>query len=825
MAEPDATPPERRRRRVPRWLVSILGVLALLSGLAVAALVGGYRYFSRDLPSPEVLARYEPPLPTHVRAGDGTHLATFARERRIYTPYSALPPKLIQAFISAEDKTFFEHEGLDYPGIAQALWTNILEYGTGRRPVGASTITQQVAKNLVLGGEVSLARKIREAILARRIEQTFSKEEILEIYLNMIFLGRNAYGVEAAAQAYFDRPVGGLSLEQMAYLAVLPKAPANYNPDRFPQRAIERRNWVLAQMAANGYISPAERAAAAARPLGVVRQRAEERDLLASWFVEDVRRWLIEKFGEEPKDGPHSVYGGGLWVRTSFDPRIQAIADRALRDGLMRIEAGRRWRGPVNSIDPGEGWAERLRALDVGAGYDTWRAAVVLSKAGGVARIGLEDGSEARLPAWGAATPERQTGRAAFEFLKPGDVIIVTRAAGDDYALRQIPELSGAIVVQDPRTGRVLAMAGGWDGRNSQFNRASQALRQPGSTFKPFVFSTALDNGMTPASIIRDAPFCVYQSARLGRKCFRNSGGGYAGAQTIRWALEQSRNLMTVRAASQVGMDKVVKTAKDLGIGEYQPVLAISLGAGETTVLKLTNAFAMLIANGRRLEPTIVDMVQDRNGRVIWRADNRPCQGCDAPDWLGTPMPRPAPTSGQAMDPVTAYQITHMLEGVVERGTAKVLRGLDRPIMGKTGTTTGPKDVWFVGGTPDMVAGVYIGYDQPRNLGSWAQGGRVAAPIWGQVAREMLKDKPARPFTAPPGVRMVRVERRTGRKVFGGWPSDDGNSAIIWEAFRPDSEPTRVVRRSDPLFADARAAATRVARTDAEFLSAQGGIY
>ncbi|MFN3288724.1 MAG: transglycosylase domain-containing protein, partial [Sphingomonadaceae bacterium] len=348
MAEPDAPAPERRRRRVPRWLVRMLGVLALLSGLAVAALVGGYRYFSRDLPSPEVLSRYEPPLPTNVRAADGTHLATFARERRIFTPYSALPPKLVQAFISAEDKTFFEHEGLDYPGIAQAVWTNILEYGTGRRPVGASTITQQVAKNLVLGGEVSLARKIREAILARRIEQTFSKEEILEIYLNMIFLGRNAYGVEAAAQAYFDKPVGGLSLEQMAYLAVLPKAPANYNPDRFPERAIERRNWVLAQMQANGYISPAERAAAAARPLGVVRQRAEERDLLASWFVEDVRRWLIEKFGEEPKDGPHSVYGGGLWVRTSFDPRIQATVSSCGFNSFHKYYGGNLtgWTGP-----------------------------------------------------------------------------------------------------------------------------------------------------------------------------------------------------------------------------------------------------------------------------------------------------------------------------------------------------------------------------------------------------------------------------------------------------------------------------------------------
>lgn len=806
--------------RLPRWLRRIGVVILGLALVGAAAMAGTIWYFSRDLPSADALLAYRPALPSHVRAIDGTPITSFVRERRVFRPYAAIPTRLVHAFISAEDKTFFTHEGLDWPGIAQAVVTNVETIGSGRRPVGASTITQQVAKNLILTNEVSIGRKLREAILARRIEQTFSKPEILELYLNQIFLGRNSYGVEAAAQAYYGRPVEALTLPEMAYLAVLPKAPSNYNPDRFAARAVERRNYVLDQMAINGFVSTAERDAARAAPLGTIAQRSQPVERRGDYYVEAVRRWLLERYGETAAAGPNSVYGGGLWVRTSFDPRIQAAAEQALRDGLVRYDRVKGWRGATDRIAPGDGWAERLRAVRLPVGFPDWRAAVVLANVGGTMRLGFEDGREGRLPSWAADMPDRRVGRPAWATIRAGDVIAVKRNGGD-WALRQIPEVQGGMVVQDPRTGRVLALVGGFDARRSSFDRATQALRQPGSTFKPFVYATGLDNGMTPATIIQDAPFCVYQSARLGQKCFRNFGGGYAGAQTMRWGIEQSRNLMTVRAANQIGMGKVVETARKMGIGQYQPVLAVALGSGETSVLRLTNAFAMLIAGGRRIEPTLVDMVQDRDGRVIYKADARACDACRAARFDGAAMPRPPRAGGQAMDAMSAYQMVHILEGVVERGTATVLRPLGRPIMGKTGTSSGPTNAWFVGGTPELVAGLYIGYDRPRSLGGWVQGGRVAAPIWGDFARIALKDVPPSPFLAPPGIRIVRIDRRSGRRVYGGWPANEPKAATIWEAFKPESEPVRVARRVDDL---GGGAGGRV-RTDADFIANEGGIY
>jgi penicillin-binding protein 1A len=497
-----------------------------------------------------------------------------------------------------------------------------------------------------------------------------------------------------------------------------------------------------------------------------------------------------------------------------------------LRDGLVKYDRARGWRGPADTIETGEGWEDRLSALSLPVGYDDWRAAVVLRKGGGVITLGFEDGSTGPLPDYAANWPRRGVGGSAFNFLKAGDVIPVKVEGNGRYALRQIPEVSGGMVVQDPHTGRVLAMVGGFDSRRSQFNRATQAQRQPGSSFKPFVYAAALDNGMTPASIIVDGPFCVYQSARLGRKCFRNFSGGSAGPQTMRWGLEQSRNLMTVRTASQTGMDKVVKVAKDMGIGDYPAVLAISLGAGETTVLKLTNAFSMLVNGGGALTPTLVDMVQDRHGKTIFRADGRACEGCNSPEWNGKAMPRPADRRRQLMNPMTAYQMVHMLEGVVQRGTATVLRDLDRPLFGKTGTTNGPTNVWFVGGSADLVAGVYVGFDQPRAMGGAAQGGTMAAPIWKQWAQVAFKDMPVVPFRAAPGIRMVRIDRRSGRKVFGAWPTDDPRTAVIWEAFKPESEPRRTIRREDIIERALRAPGIDApVRSDSDFLQSEGGIY
>ncbi len=807
-------------RRWVRWLAYAAGALLLLWLLILLV-------FARDLPSVEGLRTYEPPLPTNIRAIEGQPVHSFARERRVQLAYEEYPQQLVQAYLAAEDRTFFSHGGVDYPGIIAALVSNLTRDG---RPIGASTITQQVAKNLLLTSEVSYRRKVREAILAYRIEDALSKEQILELYLNQIFLGRNAYGVQAASRAYFDKDVEQLTLAEMAYLAILPKAPSNYNPERFADRAVGRRNWVLGEMERNGFITAAQRASAQAAPLGTVPRQGTRFESNAGYFMEDVRRELIQRFGEDAAKGPHSLYAGGLWVRTSLDPRLQELAETALRDGLVRYDRGRGWHGPIRQLETSGNWGQRLAAANLGAGYPDWRVALVLEKAGGTATLGFPSGQTGSLPSYAASMPVAGKGGSAFDAIKAGDVIAV-KQEGSTFALRSIPTVSGAFVVQDPNTGRVLAMQGGFDSRLRSFNNATQALRQPGSTIKPFVYASALDNGMTPASIIVDGPFCVYQSALLGQKCFRNFSGGNAGPQTMRWGIEQSRNLMTVRAASQTGMQAVTRTIARMGIGQYPGYLSIALGAGDTTALKMTNAFSQLVALGRELKPTLIDYVQDRNGKVIYRSDNRCRQmrGCSAKDWDGKRMPRPALRGRQLMDPMTAYQMVHILEGVVERGTATSLRDLGRPLMGKTGTTSGPTNVWFIGGSADLIGGIYVGYDQPRSLGGYAQGGTLAAPIFKQFAAEAMKDMPVVPFRAAAGVRMVRIDRRSGRKVFGVFPGfGEAKPAIIWEAFKPESEPRRTIRRAEIAARpkEKEGGERLVGETrDADFLEREGGIY
>jgi penicillin-binding protein 1A len=809
-------------RRWVRWLAYAAGVLLL--GYALIWIL-----FARDLPSVDKLRTYQPPLPTNVRAIGGEPIHSYARERRVQLSYPEFPQKLVQAYISAEDRTFFSHGGVDYPGIVSAIITNLTRSG---RPVGASTITQQVAKNLLLGNELSYKRKVREALLAYRIEDALTKQQILELYLNQIFLGRNAYGVQAASRAYFDKDVAELTLPQMAYLAILPKGPSNYDPERHTDRALGRRNWVLGEMLRNGFISKAEHDAAVASPLGAVPRQGTNFQSNAGYFLEEVRRELIQRFGENAETGPNSLYAGGLWVRTSLDPRLQQLAETALRDGLVRYDRGKGWHGPIKKLPTDGNWAQRLAAANLGAGYPDWRIAIVLDKTGGEARIGFPSGETATMPSNAANIPVAGKGGSAFDALNVGDVI-AAKQEGGTWSLRSIPAVSGAMVVEDPNNGRIMAMQGGWDSRIHSFNNATQALRQPGSTIKPFVYAAALDNGMTPATIIVDGPFCVYQSALLGQKCFRNFSGGNAGPQTLRWAIEQSRNLMTVRAASQTGMDNVTRTISRMGIGNYKPFLSIALGAGDTTALKMTNAFSQLVSLGRELKPTLIDYVQDRNGKVVYRTDGRCAlmRSCNAKDWDGKPMPRPPLRGRQVMDPMTAYQIVHILEGVVQRGTAQTLRELNRPMLGKTGTTSGPTNVWFIGGTPDLIAGTYIGYDQPRPLGGYAQGGTLAAPIFKQFAREALKDMPIVPFRAAPGIRMVRIDRRSGRKVFGTFPSlTEAKPAVIWEAFKPESEPRRTIRREEIAARPKEKilppdVAVRQGPRDREFLEREGGIY
>ncbi len=810
------------RHRWLRW-GTVLAVLALIG------LVVGWVLLARNLPDAEMLVDYEPPLPTVVRGIDGDIVHTYARERRVQLQFKDLPPQLINAYTSAEDKTFWTHGGVDLGGFTGAVIDYVSKLGSDERAVGGSTITQQVAKNILVGNEYSVTRKLKEIILARRIEDVLSKREIITLYLNEIPLGRRSYGVQAAARAYFDKDVGDLALHEMAYLATLPQAPERYSrPQNFDQ-AIERRNWILAEMADNDHIDEAEMAAAQRQPLGLVAQRGETRSADAGYFLEEVRRQLIARFGEQAEDGPHSVYAGGLWVRTSLDTELQGAAQTALRQGLLRYHGDRGWTGPIATIDLDDGsWQGQLASSYISINYRDWRVGVVTTRTGSDARIGFADGAEEPL----SGLPDA---------LKAGDVIAASPAA-KGWRVRSVPDVSGGLVVQNPNTGRVLAMQGGFDPRLGDFNRATQALRQPGSTIKPFVYAAGLEHGMTPATLVPDRQFCYYQGANLGEKCFTNFGGSRGGGEyPMRYGLEQSKNLMTIHIAMDAGMDQVTKTFSDLAIGDYEQYPAYALGAGDTTVLKMVNAYSALVNHGRMNVPSVIDYVQDRSGKVIWRADGRECTGCNMAEWDGARMPRFGPRGRQVMDARTAYQVIHMLEGVVQRGTATRLRDLDLTLFGKTGTSSGPTNAWFVGGSPDLVAGVYLGFDQPRNLGGWIQGGNTAAPIFKELVEQSRERWVDRPFLAPEGVRMVRVDRRTGRRVFDAWPSEEPLSPVIWEAFKPDTEPPRRQRRDEVgqmreyILAQLRRAeragqASTTARRASEgqrndFVEEQGGLY
>lgn len=806
-----------------------------LAGYALAGLFALWLLMwvtiGRNLPSADKLLDYQPPLPTMVRGINGEIVYSYARERRVQLRFVDFPRPLINAYLAAEDKTFWTHGGVDYTGLAGAVIDYAAKFGSGERAKGGSTITQQVAKNILIGDEYSVTRKLKEMILARRIEGVLTKQQILELYLNEIPLGRQSFGVQAASRAYFGKDVDQLQLHEAAFLAILPKAPERYGRERYADMALTRRNYVLDQMVANGWATPQQAAAAKAMPLGLVPRRNDSYASDVGYFVEEVRRRLIEKYGEKAEDGPNSVYAGGLWVRTSLDPQMQKATQDALRAGLLRYHAGKGFRGPIariTDLDPDK-WQSQLIGANKSISYQNWRVGVVLSRSGNSARIGFSDGDTAPL----TGLPDS---------LRAGDIIAAAPVGGGAYGVRTVPEVSGGMVLESAQTGRVLAIQGGFDPGLDSFNRAIQAKRQPGSTIKPFVYATGLDNGMTPATMVLDGTFCVYQGAQLGQKCFRNfDNRGVGGSHTMRWGLEQSRNLMTVRIANDAGMDKVVRTIKAVGIGDYQPYLSFALGAGETTVLQMVNAYAALANNGVQFAPSVIDFVQDRNGKVIWRADTRRCIRCNMAQWDGKPMPRLAPRGKQVMDARTAYQTVHMLEGVVTRGTATRLRDLNLPLFGKTGTTSGPTNVWFAGGNQDFVGGVYLGHDQPRSLGGYAQGGSYAAPIFKDLIVATRARWSSLPFVAPADVRMVRIDRVSGKRVFAGDPGSDPKSSVIWEAFKADSEPERatrldeVARQRDALLAAIRRgveARTSEAQGSSDgpaqardFVEEQGGVY
>lgn len=776
--------------RLIGYLFGLASVLALIVAGVVAVYLNGV---SRDLPDYAVLSSYAPPVTTRIHAGNGALMTEYARERRLFLPIQAIPDRVKAAFLSAEDKNFYNHPGVDIYGLGRAILVNLQNFGSGRRPVGASTITQQVAKNFLLSADQTIDRKVKEAILSFRIEQTYSKDKILELYLNEIFFGMNAYGIAGAALTYFDKSVTELTIAETAYLAALPKGPSNYHPFRHTEAAIERRNWVVDRMVENGFVTKADGEEAKKQPLGVTGRRSGANVFASDYFSEEVRRQIIEKYGDK------ALYEGGLSVRTSLDPKMQIFARKALQDGLVTYDQRRGYRGPVANIAVSGDWGAELAKVKGLSDVPEWKLAVVLAVSSSRVDIGLQPATEAG----GKVVAERETGRVMADDMDwayrsangdrktakspegvftAGDVIYVEPKGEGGYKLRQPPKVQGGLVAMDPHTGRVLAMVGGFSYAQSEFNRATQAMRQPGSSFKPFVYAAALDNGYTPASVIMDAPIEFVAGGQVWRP--QNYGGGSAGPSTLRLGIEKSRNLMTVRLANDMGMNLVAEYAERFGIyDKMNPVLSMSLGSGETTVLRMVSAYAVLANGGKQIKPTLIDRIQDRYGKTIFRHEERTCDGCNANAWEGQEEPAVVDNREQVLDPMTAYQITSMMEGVVLRGTAAGKIKLDRPVAGKTGTTNDEKDAWFVGYTPDLVAGLYIGYDNPTPLGRGATGGSMSAPIFNEFMQEAVAGTPPGKFHLPEGMSLIPVNRKTGMYAAEGDPD------TITEAFKPGTGP------------------------------------
>jgi penicillin-binding protein 1A len=807
MRAPSLPPPNprKKKKRNRSLLLSVLGygfaaLVVVFLGVSAAA---GYLLYknSKDLPDYESLAKYEPPVMTRIHAHDGALIAEFARERRIYVPINTIPQRVIAAFLSAEDRRFYEHGGIDFQGLARALVNNV-KHGFKGGLQGASTITQQVAKNFLLTSEQKLERKIKEAILAVRIERAYSKDRILELYLNEIYFGMNSYGVAAAGLNYFNKELKDLTIEEAAYLAALPKGPNNYHPFRKLEKATERRNWIIGQMADNNYIKPAEAAEAKKKPLAVNIRPTGAHIFAAEFFAEEVRRSLLNQYGED------KLYSGGMSVRTTLDPRLQSIARSALTTGLVGFDRQAGWRGPVTKIEIAGDWGQALGALDMPNDISPWRMGVVLEATKAKATIGLrpvkqQDGTLAVAREavelgldelkWARVLPKRAEVKAVTDVLNVGDVIYVSPKDPNNLAgawsLMQVPEVGGGLVAMDPHTGRVLAVAGGFSYGLSQFDRAMQAKRQPGSSFKPLVYAAAIENGYKPTSIVLDAPIEIDQGP--GKEAWNPKNyeeGKFGGPSTLRVGIEKSRNQMTVRLAQDMGMPLITEYAKRFGVyDDLLPVLSMSLGAGETTLIRMTTAYCMIANGGKQVRATLIDRIQDRWGRSVWRHDDRDCPGCKTESWSKQDEPVLADDRRQIMDPHTAFQMTSIMEGVVQRGTATDIKKFipNIPVAGKTGTTNEERDAWFIGYTPDLVVGVFVGYDTPRPMGKGQTGGHLAAPIFGDFMKQAIGDKPAALFRRPSGIKTMRVDLKTGLRA---QPGEVGQT-VIEEYFKPGEEP------------------------------------
>ncbi len=824
------------RRAAGRWLVGFLRVVVIL--LIAGAMVGylGYRHFTAGLPSVNVLRHYHPPVMTRLFASNGRLIADFGPEQRIYVPYAEIPPLVRNAFIAAEDRYFWYHPGIDPFAIVRAGIWDLLHVGSGRRPLGASTITQQVVKNILLDQPMTFDLKIQEAILALRLEDVLSKQQILAIYLNQIYLGLSTYGVAAAAQAYFDKPLDKLTVAETAFLAGLPKAPTAYNPFTNPAGAKARRDWVLARMREDGYITAAAERKALAEPL-VPRAAGPPPTPLpeAGYYVDAVRQELINRFGVR------QATEGGLIVRTSLDPLLQRTAVDTLRNGLMAYDrAHSGWRGPVAKLSPGPtlaaDWAKELAEVKPPPGMlDSWRLGVVLSETPASAEIGWLDPAPDAPPVGPAppAVPRKGTLRPAdFAWaratLKPGDVVMVQpvpapapatqptsatiQEAGENLALMQIPQVEGALVSLDPRTGRVLAMVGGWSYRESQYNRVMDAKRQPGSGFKPFTYLTALEQGIPPSQKFLDAPIVMAGADGPWRPT--DFDPGFMGPITMQVGLEQSVNLATLRVAEAVGLRNVAKTAEAFGVVHKFPLYYPAvLGALDTTVMRMAGAYASFDELGLKVTPALIDSVESPEGKVLWHSQEVACTNCaggspDQPPELVSNQPRIA-------DQASVFQLVTMMKGVVLRGTGvNAGKGIDRPIAGKTGTTDEFNDAWFNGFTPNLVTIVWMGFDTPKSLGQDVTGGAVSAPIWNAFMKVALKGRPVLDWPVPPGISMQTFDTADGTAI-GAFKTNQAPGTEVQTASSPGENP------AGPPTASTAAASTTTSGLDA----GMSGLY
>jgi len=724
-------------------------------------------YFSADLPDYKILSNYKPPISSRVHSGQGQLIAEYALQKRLFIPYESIPKNVIYSFLSAEDKNFFSHPGVDAKSITRAIIKNIKNIYSNKRLEGASTITQQVAKNFLLTNEVSIKRKIKEAILAFRIERAYSKERIMELYLNQIYLGEGTYGIAAASLEYFDKAVSELSYEEAAMLAALPKAPSKYNPYKSKKIAKTRRDFVLKNLYENSYINESEYKNLINKEIKTKKRKIELLEE-ANFYTEEVRRIISNTYGYD------NLYKGGLSIRTPMNSDYQKETVFALRKGLESYDKRHGWRGPITNI-VSKNWKNQIEKFIIDKSLQ-WKLAKVIE----VNKLNIKIESEDEEVGFINFKDVSWTRKKSFDdILKLNDIVYAKKIKENKWSLKQLPKINGAIVVMDPYTGRVLAMSGGFSYNLSEFNRATQAKRQPGSAFKPFVYAAALENGFTPSTLVLDAPFVMDQGEGLKTWKPENYGKKFYGPSTLRTGIEKSRNLMTVRVAQKVGFEQISKVANNFGIYNNVPeLLSVSLGSAETTLVRLTNAYCTFVNGGKKVNPIFIDRVQDRRGKTIFNSDKRKCIGCKEISYLEEEVPFIKDNKAQIISEETAYQMTSLMEGVVKRGTGRKLRNLNIPLAGKTGTTNKNMDAWFLGFTSKLVIGVYVGFDVPKSLGKYETGAKAALPIFKTFVQKVVKKKDARPFKIPKNINLVLVDAETGMKA------DINTKKVIYESFK-----------------------------------------